>query len=200
MLRGSRPSSWVVLALAIGLTGGGCGSSASPGSSANGNSRVSNADARSAATGDIPDNQVFLIFRNRAAGYEIKYPEGWSERGRAGDVTFRDKANSIRVVVARGAPPSPANVTAALRKTAGAQRIQLSTPASIVTVKAGRAVKVSFSKLGSADPVTGKRPLLLVDRYVYWKAGKVATVDLSTPRGVDNVDAYKLISQAFAWR
>jgi hypothetical protein len=53
---------------------------------------------------------------------------------------------------------------------------------------------------GPADPVTGKRPLLLVDRYVYAHAGRVATLELATPKGVDNVDAYRLISRSFRWR
>ena len=39
------------------------------------------AEANSAATGDIPDNQVFLVFRNATAGYSMKYPEGWAQRG-----------------------------------------------------------------------------------------------------------------------
>src|SRR5947209_5747576 len=51
------------------------------------------ADARSAATGDIPDNQVFLVFTNKAAGYSIKYPEGWTQRGSDRNVTFQDKNN-----------------------------------------------------------------------------------------------------------
>ena len=34
------------------------------------------ADSRSAATGDIPDNQVFLVYSNHSAGFSIKYPGG----------------------------------------------------------------------------------------------------------------------------
>jgi hypothetical protein len=30
--------------------------------------------------------------------------------------------------------------------------------------------------------------------------GRVAVVDLGTPRGVDNVDAYRLMIQSFSWR
>src|SRR5690349_15102478 len=37
-------------------------------------------EAKSAATGDIPDNQVFLVFHNNQAGYSIKYPEGWTQQ------------------------------------------------------------------------------------------------------------------------
>ena len=47
--------------------------------------------------------------------------------------------------------------------------------------------------------MTGQRPKMTVDRYVYFKGGKVATVDLATPVGVDNVDAYRMISESFRW-
>src|SRR4051794_2902083 len=50
-------------------------------------------EAESAATGDIPDNQVFLVFKNPSAGYSIRYPEGWARKGSGNDVTFREKAN-----------------------------------------------------------------------------------------------------------
>ena len=52
---------------------------------------------------------------------------------------------------------------------------------------------------GQKSPVTGQRPKITVDRYVYFKGGKVATVDLATPVGVDNVDAYRMISESFRW-
>jgi hypothetical protein len=48
--------------------------------------------------------------------------------------------------------------------------------------------------------VTGKQVTLLVDRYVVSRGGKRAILDLGTPRGVDNVDAYKLIVRSFKWR
>src|SRR5436190_22483384 len=84
-------------------------------------------EAASAATGDIPDNQVFLVFRNGAAGYSIKYPEGWTQRGTGGDVTFQDKNNLVHIVVGKGAAPTPASVTAqldALRKANRTLRFQ----------------------------------------------------------------------------
>src|SRR5437773_2625169 len=64
----------------------------------------------SAATGDIPDNQVFLTFRNAAAGYSIKYPEGWAQRGSGRRLVFRDKNNIVRVVVLAGAAPTAARI------------------------------------------------------------------------------------------
>src|SRR5690242_924947 len=57
------------------------------------------AEANAAAAGDIPDNQVFLVFRNARAGYAMKYPEGWAQQGAGGKVVFRDKNNIVRIVV-----------------------------------------------------------------------------------------------------
>jgi len=48
--------------------------------------------------------------------------------------------------------------------------------------------------------VTGKRVTLVVDRYYFAHAGKEAIVDLGTPVGVDNVDAYRLMIESFRWR
>ena len=50
------------------------------------------------------------------------------------------------------------------------------------------------------DPVTGKRLKLIIDRYEYGNKGKVAVLDLATPEGVDNVDAYRMISESFEWQ
>ena len=41
---------------------------------------------------------------------------------------------------------------------------------------------------------------LAVDRYYLWSSGRTAVVDLGTPVGVDNVDAYRLMIDSFRWR
>ena len=48
--------------------------------------------------------------------------------------------------------------------------------------------------------MTGKRVKLVVDRYVLGRGGRVAVVDLGTPVGVDNVDAYRMMIESFRWR
>ena len=72
------------------------------------------AEAGSAATGDIPDNQVFLVFRNGAGRYSMKYPEGWAQQGSGSAVTFRDKNNIVRIVITKG-PMSVAYVRRGLK-------------------------------------------------------------------------------------
>lgn len=126
-------------------------------------------EAESLATGDIPDNQMFLTFEDPVAGYVIRYPEGWARKGAGDEVTFREKANLVQVAVKKG--PAP--------KSEGA--------------------KTTFTRRSAPDPVTGKSVTLMVDRYEYGHGGKVAVLELSTPEGVDNVDAYRMISESFQW-
>ena len=94
----SRRVSVVAILVTAGVLGG-CGGSphrAAPGAAAPGSTATPagtasgsgaagpgalSADALSAATGDIPDNQVFLTFAARSAGFSIKYPEGWTRSG-----------------------------------------------------------------------------------------------------------------------
>jgi len=72
-------------------------------------------EAGSAATGDIPDNQVFLVFRNRAAGYQIKYPEGWAQQGNGKRVVFRDKNNIVQISIGTGTAATTASVQGGVR-------------------------------------------------------------------------------------
>lgn len=158
------------------------------------------ADATSAATGDIPDNQVFLTFDNSKAGYTIQYPEGWTQKGNGDNVTFSDRGNTVQVSVAPGSPASAVSVQASLAKLKKADpTISAQAPAT-VSLKHGPAIKATYTLQSAPDPVTGKRQPLIVDRYVYSHGGKVATVDLGTVKGVDNVDAYRLISNSFSWK
>jgi hypothetical protein len=126
-------------------------------------------EAQAAATGDIPDNQVFLLFHDPQAGYSIRYPEGWARKGSGNDVSFQEKANLVHVTIQKGAASG----------------------------KPG--VKTTLSRRSAPDPVTGKRLPLTIDRYEFPHGGKVAVLELVTPVGVDNVDAYRTIGESFKW-
>jgi hypothetical protein len=155
------------------------------------------AEATSAATGDIPDNQVFIRFHDAVAAYSMKYPEGWAQQGRGARVTFRDKNNIVRIVVTAGAPSTAASVRADLRRLAGAH---VQTGPRPLTISGARAFKVIYTTASAPNAVTGKRVTLRVDRYYLSHARKEAIVDLGTPVGVDNVDAYRLMIESFRWR
>ncbi|MBA2476252.1 MAG: hypothetical protein H0V40_09905 [Actinobacteria bacterium] len=175
---------------------GGYGTTTGSGSQ---NSGALTVEAQQTAAGDIPDNQVFLTFSNSAAGYSMKYPEGWAQRGRGSRVAFQDKNNLVRITIVKG---TNVNATAV---TADMHRLEQQTPslrfdAPVQLTVSGRAVvKVVYSTESAPNPVTGKRVTLVVDRYYVAGAGKHAVVELGTPQGVDNVDAYELMLESFQW-
>ena len=154
------------------------------------------AEANAAAAGDIPDNQVFLLFRNNRAGYEIKYPEGWAQQGSGNQTVFRDKNNIVRIVVGRGAAPTQASVRADVAQLGSAH---VESPPHAMTISGRPAFKIVYSTESAPNAVTGKQVKLVVDRYYLWKGGRRAVVDLGTPQGVDNVDAYRLMIESFRW-
>jgi hypothetical protein len=166
-------------------------------------------EAQAAAAGDIPDNQVFLVLHDSAGGYSMKYPEGWALSHTHGAQTIRDKNNLIRVTVRHGSPPTVADVRAemaSLRASesslrAGVPRLHPTCTFMGATRTVPRAaMRVDYSTLSAPNQVTGKRVKLVVNRYYLAHGGRVATLDLGTPTGVDNVDAYCLIATSFQWK
>ncbi len=164
-------------------------------------------EAQAVAAGDIPDNQVFLTFGDRAAGYSMKYPEGWAQHGSGRDVTFQDKNNLVHIVVEPG-PATLAGARADLRQLAA------STPSFTASAPVANptctdmgvterlpmvSVGVVYVTHSKPNPVTGKRVKLSVNRYYLAKGTNRAIVDLGTPQGVDNVDAYCLMIRSFRW-
>src|SRR5262249_60917441 len=111
--------------------------------------------------------------------------------------TFRDKNNIVRVVVAKGAAPTAAAIHAQVAALNGAH---LQSGPRRQTISGAPAFKVVYATKSVPNAVTGKRVTLLVNRYYLAHGGKEAIVDLGTPVGVDNVDAYRLMIQSFRWR
>ena len=157
-------------------------------------------EAKAAATGDIPDNQVYVVFSNARGGYSIKYPEGWAQSGSGDRVTFYDKNNLVRTVIQSRGAPTLAQVSTELKA------LEASTPSlrfrspQRVQISGRPAIKVIYTTESAPNPVTSKRVQLTVDRYYLAQGGKRAIVDLGSPVGVDNVDGYRLMVQSFRWK
>jgi hypothetical protein len=152
------------------------------------------------ATGDIPDTQVFLTYRNPSAGYSMSYPEGWTQKGAASDVTISDKNNIVHITITSGGAATPAGVATELNRLKASNSTLTFTPPTAISLKSGQAVKVTYTTRSAPNPVTGKTVLLIVDRYELGRGGKRATVDLGTAKGVDNVDAYRRMINSFRWQ
>ena len=148
--------------------------------------------------GDVPDNVVWIHYSGPV--FSIQYPEGWVRNASASGATatFSDKDSHISVAIIPGSfqTPTTQSVTSEIAGISGAK---VTAPAGQVALPAGAAIKVSYEVLGPADPVTGKRPRLVIDRYETANSGRVAILELAAQVGIDNVDAYLAIAKSFKW-
>ena len=151
--------------------------------------------------GDIPDNQAFVAFASADGIYSVKVPEGWARTETNGVVTFTDKYNSITVqsTTATAAPTTSSVTSTGLTDVASDPTFAL-TDVTAVTRKAGDGVLATFEIGSSPNPVTGKKALLAVERYVFFHNGTEVTITLSGAKGADNVDPWKIVSDSLAWK
>ena len=151
--------------------------------------------------GDIPDSQVFVTYASPLS-FSLKVPEGWGREDRQDGARFADKYDSVDISVAQNA----ARPTVQSARTNEAAALQGSDRAvEIVAIKsvrlpAGEAVLVSYKSNSEPNAVTGKQVRLEHDRYLLYKAGQLAALDLSAPAGADNADQWKLMAESFRWR
>lgn len=151
-------------------------------------------------SGDVPDNAVFLTYRGGTPAFAIQYVEGWQVTSQRDGVVVRDKDSSETVSVVA----MPADLSAWI---AGTDLPALRAQAGFKLDKQDR-VKVgstSYDHLvyhlpAPPDPVTGKQVPSTIDRYYVPGSAGLAVVSLSTPDGVDNVDAFRQMIGSFTWQ
>jgi hypothetical protein len=129
----------------------------------------------------------------------VKVPEGWARTDAGSGVTsFSDKLNSVRMqsTAAKVAPTaSEARRTdlPMLAKTApGFKAGTIST----VNRTAGKALRITYLAQSPADAVTGKSHTTAVERYIFFHNGKTVVLTLSAPKGADNVDPWKIVTNS----
>jgi hypothetical protein len=151
------------------------------------------------AAGDVPDNAVFLKYQDQAHGFSIQYVEGWHVTPQADGVVINDKDSyeSVRVVAL------PADVAGFITGT-DLPALQGQAGFALVTrdrvTIGGHALEhITFHLPAPPDPVTGKQVPSTVDRYYVPGPVGMAVVSLSTPDGVDNVDAFRQMIASFRW-
>ncbi len=158
------------LAAAAVVVLAGCGGSAA--------SKPASPNAKEVSpAGDIPDNQAYVRYPVPGAGYSVKVPEGWSRTAKSGSVVFTDKLNSI----ALSARPGPA--------VKGAK-------SSTVTRTAGKAKRELYIVAAKPNAVTGKQVSDAVERYSFRHKGATAVLTLSGPKGADNVDPWRIVTDS----
>jgi hypothetical protein len=182
--------------VALGATA--CGSS----SSGVGSTEAPSPNAKeSSPPGDIPDNQAFVRFTPPGAGVSVKVPEGWAQRSAGGAVSFTDKLNTIRI------ESHPASSALTVQKARSGELSGLAHSVkgfkagkvSTVSRKGGTAVRMTYLASSPADPVTGKTVTDAVERYVFFHKGRAVVLTLSGPKGADNVDPWRLVTDSVRW-
>ena len=206
-----RLSASLFLAVTMSVVGAGCGSGGRSGAATTttappatttaatttSGAGALQAEADATAAGDIPDNQVFLVFRDVPAGYSMKYPEGWvgaAGIGQQGLLPGQEQRHPRgclcrRCVDAgkRAGRPARAEGGAGAEPAAGDDALR---PARVQgRVSDGERPEPGN---GQARHAVG-RPLLRPE------AGPARRARSRRPVGVDNVDAYRLISESFRW-
>ena len=68
-----------------------------------------------------------------------------------------------------------------------------------VKLPAGQAIRITYTSNSEPNQVTNKQVRLENERYLYFKDGKLVTLELYAPKGADNVDQWQLMSQSFHW-
>jgi hypothetical protein len=132
--------------------------------------------------GDIPDDQAFVTFQAPGAPFSVKVPEGWSQTQAGGVVTFTDKLNSIALTWDRAPGSAPAGAKV-----------------STVERSAGSAQRATYEARSRPDAVTGKTRTNAVERYVFARGAQHAVLTLSGPKGADNVDPWRIVTDSVRW-
>jgi hypothetical protein len=202
-----KPVAALVAVAALALVAAGCGSNSSSSSSSGHSSSSTTTPTKSnpktaeaSPAGDIPDNQAYVAYSPSGAGFAIKVPEGWAQAKAANVTTFTDKLNSISVEVV----PAKAALTAAEAKKVDLAKLSLqkgfsAQGVSAIHRNAGTAVRIKYMVDSKPDPVTGKVTKDAVERYVFFHNGKRVVLTLSGPKGADNVDPWKIVTNSVRW-
>ncbi|MFI8793239.1 hypothetical protein [Streptomyces sp. NPDC055105] len=210
----ARAAAAAGLALVATVTVGGCSGggshagSASTGSSvtsgSGGGAQPNPAPTESNPPGDIPDNQVYVVFRPARgfSSFTVKVPEGWARTEKGPATVFTDKLNTVRVTTtSTTAAPTTGSVTSTVVPQLRSQVPKFAHPkVSEVQRHSGRVVRLTYQGDSAKDPVTGKVVRDAFERYAFYRQGHEVDLTLSGPAGADNVDPWRIVSDSFMWR
>jgi len=151
--------------------------------------------------GDIPDSQVFVGYTS-PVGFTIKIPEGWARSEKSASVSFVSKLDGVfisvsSVTVAPKIGWVTANYLPRLIKSGHAVKIR---KVSSVKLPGGTAIRIIYSSNSLPNPVTNRKIRLENNRYLFFRRGTLAALDLYAPYGADNVDQWRLMSRSFRWQ
>lgn len=151
--------------------------------------------------GDIPDTQVFIDYV-APQGFTLKVPEGWARSDRTDGASFVDKLDGVVVSVSKAdAAPTPSSTkTSYLPELEKTERAVKVTGIKAVKLPAGPAVRIAYTSNSEPNAVTSRQVRLENERYLYFKGGNLVTLEFYAPKGADNVDQWRMMSNSFRWK
>jgi hypothetical protein len=191
-----KRAAFVAAATALVIGAAACGASTS---SSSGGQATSAPEVN--PPGDIPDNQAYVTFTPPGAGFSVKVPEGWSRSTRGGATVFTDKLNAIRIERKAAQTPLSAGAAERVEVPKLAKSVNGFQAGSVSTVarQAGSAVRITYLARAKPNAVTGKAGRDAVERYVFFHNGEDVILTLSGPKGADNVDPWKIVTDSVTW-
>jgi hypothetical protein len=149
----------------------------------------------------IPNNQLYVPFRNRAAGYSILSPKGWTKTGTNKDISFSFERNFVHVIIANGVSPT---VSGLREVVAGNKQLEIVNAPRAIRLNGAPAVKATVHQLGVTQP-NGHPVRVLIDQYRFSKSqrgtGPVCAIDFGTAGAVykANADDFQKVLRSFRW-
>lgn len=149
---------------------------------------------------DIPDDQAFVTFSS-PAGFAIKVPEGWARHNGGRETMFSNAYNRIALSVEQASRPfdfayATSTLAPEIEKMGKAVHI---TEIAEITLKPGRTVKIAYDAISEPHEFANRRIRQENERFYFVRDDRLVTLNLTTPKGADNVDQWKRISSSFRW-
>jgi hypothetical protein len=192
----------------VGLLLSGCSSSSSSGGSSGAAAPAAAGGSTGTftpATGTTQSGVLFPVYTNTTAGYSFEYPGGWRVVEKGGDVRITRFGNAVTAVV-RPRPQAPfykgyqTQLDAMLKQHDEKIISQIVQPAQQITVGKDKVTMAVIEQVRPTGPgADAPKDTLVVNRYLFWKDGKLLLLSMSSVKGVDNNDAWNLMANSFKW-
>jgi hypothetical protein len=196
------------VARVAGLLLSGCSSSSSGGGSTSGSGPDAGANPSSPftpASGTAPTGVLFPVYTNKDAGYSFEYPGGWRIAEKGSEVRIARFGNAVTAVI-RPRPQAPfykgyqKQLETMLKQHDDKIISKIDQPARAITVGKDKVTMAVIEQVRPTGPgADAPKDTLVVNRYLFWKNGKLMLLSMSSVKGVDNNDAWNLMANSFKW-
>ncbi len=194
-------------AVVVGLLLSGCSSSSSGGStSGSGSDAGANPSSTFVpASGTAPTGVLFPVYTNKDAGYSFEYPGGWRVAEKGSEVRIARFGNAVTAVI-RPRPHAPfykgyqKQLETMLKQNDDKIISKIDQPAKEIQVGKDKVTMAVIEQVRPTGPgADSPKDTLIVNRYLFWKNGKLMLLSMSSVKGVDNNDAWNLMANSFKW-